>query len=346
LATPRLPSRENRFQPAAWPLVEIRLASIQQRHLADGGSSANAAQIVRSGVRALQLFSKSVTRFASFQFRRKNSHEDAHDEHAHRSCAGIAYNGARFGREGFGAIGVSASGAADALALRVGNKLLGNPEGAAALEMTLLGGTFQFSGETWSAISGSDFGVTLGRAIFGDAHRLQSSSRGRRLQFGPTKSGARAYLCVRGGPRRSKKFSAAALRICSAASAVSKAERCAKAMCSIGWSCEHDATRKIAENWLTTFSPRKTIRVTEGPQWVSFLMRSGKVSFAQSYLVTEEANRMGIRLRGSQTPLPSVGENDNGRRFARCDPAAFRRTTDYPVRRASKQPVAIQSSQT
>src|SRR5262249_36514831 len=53
------------------------------------------------------------------------------------------------GREGFGAIGVSASGAADALALRLGNKLLGNPERAAAVEMTLLGGSFQFSDEAW-----------------------------------------------------------------------------------------------------------------------------------------------------------------------------------------------------
>src|SRR5437660_9560522 len=90
------------------------------------------------------------------------------------------------GREGFGAIGVSASGAADALALRVGNKLLGNPEGAAALEMTLLGGTFQFSGETWSAISGSDFNATLDgqplatRTVF----KVQP---GQTLQFGPTK---------------------------------------------------------------------------------------------------------------------------------------------------------------
>jgi hypothetical protein len=35
------------------------------------------------------------------------------------------------GREGFGPMGVSASGAADPVALRIGNRLVGNAEGAA-----------------------------------------------------------------------------------------------------------------------------------------------------------------------------------------------------------------------
>ena len=39
------------------------------------------------------------------------------------------------GREGFGPIGVSASGAADPVSLRIGNRLVGNPQGAAGLEM-------------------------------------------------------------------------------------------------------------------------------------------------------------------------------------------------------------------
>ena len=65
------------------------------------------------------------------------------------------------GREGFGPIGVSASGAADPIALRIGNRLLGNAEGAAALEMTLVGGVFRFEIDTWVVITGSDFGATV-----------------------------------------------------------------------------------------------------------------------------------------------------------------------------------------
>ena len=65
------------------------------------------------------------------------------------------------GREGFGPMGVSAAGAADAIALRVGNRLVGNPETSAGLEMTLLGGTFSFPDGGIVALTGSDFGATL-----------------------------------------------------------------------------------------------------------------------------------------------------------------------------------------
>ena len=41
------------------------------------------------------------------------------------------------GRPGHAAAGVSASGAADPLALRIGNRLVGNVDGAAGLEMTI-----------------------------------------------------------------------------------------------------------------------------------------------------------------------------------------------------------------
>jgi len=65
------------------------------------------------------------------------------------------------GRQGFGPMGVSPSGAADAVSLRVGNRLVGNAEGAAGLEMTLLGGTFAFPDGAVLALAGSDFGATL-----------------------------------------------------------------------------------------------------------------------------------------------------------------------------------------
>src|SRR5437879_9506569 len=65
------------------------------------------------------------------------------------------------GREGFGPLGVSPSGAADPVALRIGNRLVGNTEGAAGLEMTLLGGVFTFPDGAVLALTGSDFGATL-----------------------------------------------------------------------------------------------------------------------------------------------------------------------------------------
>jgi len=62
------------------------------------------------------------------------------------------------GREGFGPLGISPSGAADPISLRLGNRLVANAEGAAGLEMTLLGGTFSFPDGLILALTGSDFG--------------------------------------------------------------------------------------------------------------------------------------------------------------------------------------------
>src|SRR4051794_39025601 len=62
------------------------------------------------------------------------------------------------GRFGWAHFGISASGAADPLALRAGNLLVGNAENAAALEMTLMGGVFEFESDAVIALTGSDFG--------------------------------------------------------------------------------------------------------------------------------------------------------------------------------------------
>jgi biotin-dependent carboxylase-like uncharacterized protein len=102
------------------------------------------------------------------------------------------------GRYGYGPLGVSRSGAADPVALRLGNRLLGNRPGAAALEMTLLGGTFVFHRDTTVALSGADFGATLD-GIPLPPWRQHRVCAGQSLQVGSTREGARCYLCVRGG---------------------------------------------------------------------------------------------------------------------------------------------------
>ena len=102
------------------------------------------------------------------------------------------------GREGFGPMGVSPSGAADPIALRIGNRLVGNAESAAALEMTLLGGTFLFPEGALAALTGSDFGAALDGAELPPWTSFEVKP-GQTLRLGPTRSGARCYLCTQGG---------------------------------------------------------------------------------------------------------------------------------------------------
>src|SRR5262245_58522189 len=65
------------------------------------------------------------------------------------------------GRAGQSALGIAAAGAADALSLRVGNRLVGNDDGAAALELTLLGGALRCAGDVVVALTGAPMAATL-----------------------------------------------------------------------------------------------------------------------------------------------------------------------------------------
>ncbi len=90
-------------------------------------------------------------------------------------------------------MGISASGAADALSLRAGNLLVGNPENAPALEMTLAGGTFEFEEPAMVALTGADFETSI---PMWQAVQLKP---GDHLRCGQANSGARCYLCIQGG---------------------------------------------------------------------------------------------------------------------------------------------------
>jgi KipI family sensor histidine kinase inhibitor len=102
------------------------------------------------------------------------------------------------GRPGYARYGVSACGAADADALRLGNALLGNPLGAAGLEVTL--GSAQF--ETLAPCAVAVVGAECDACVSGRPLRRGAAAAlapGDTLQLGLARAGARAYLCVAGG---------------------------------------------------------------------------------------------------------------------------------------------------
>jgi KipI family sensor histidine kinase inhibitor len=96
------------------------------------------------------------------------------------------------GRRGHRARGVPFSGAADAIALRLANSLVGNPEDAAALEFTLVGPELRFLHDTVIALGGGEFG-DLPRWL------PMAVSGGTTLRIGPARTGCRGYLAVAGG---------------------------------------------------------------------------------------------------------------------------------------------------
>jgi antagonist of KipI len=201
------------------------------------------------------------------------------------------------GREGCGPMGVSPSGAADPVALRIGNWLVGNAEGAAGLEMALLGGTFGFPEAAVAALAGSDFGATLD----GTPIEVWSSFEvkpGQTLRLGPTRSGARCYLCVRGGIDVELFLGSASTHLLSGLGGLEgRALRKGDAL-KLGAASGEFRKRKLAGTALKKLAPRKILRVTPGPQSDWFPQAAQKLFYSSVYRVSEASNRMGLRLEG------------------------------------------------
>lgn len=191
------------------------------------------------------------------------------------------------GRFGWAHHGVSASGAADPLALRAGNLLVGNAENAAALEMTLVGAAIAFEEPAVVALAGSDFGAGL------PLWSPVEIGAGQTVRCGATQSGARCYLCVRGGIAAPKTMGSASVHVMTGVGGrpLKKGD-----LLPVG----NDAVRRprpaarFPEHW----QPRLHLRATPGPQAEWF---AGEL-FAGRYTVSEESNRMGLRLRGPAIP--------------------------------------------
>jgi biotin-dependent carboxylase-like uncharacterized protein len=125
------------------------------------------------------------------------------------------------GRAGLGHLGVPHSGAADAPSLRLANRLVGNPEGAAGLELTLGRAVLRFPEETWVAVTGAPAPVTViaapagagqgegsapgstGRGTGGERPVEQGAAfrvlPGDTVRVGAPAAGLRSYVAVRGG---------------------------------------------------------------------------------------------------------------------------------------------------
>ena len=102
------------------------------------------------------------------------------------------------GRFGFRNAGVTSSGAMDRLALMVGNLLVGNAEGEAALEIQTFPFRLRFERDMAVAVTGADCEARL------DGRRLppwwaMPVLSGQVLELDTPRRAARAYLCLAGG---------------------------------------------------------------------------------------------------------------------------------------------------
>ncbi len=102
------------------------------------------------------------------------------------------------GRAGFAQLGIPRSGAADRNSLRLANRLVGNDEGAAALECTLIGPSLLFHDAAVIAVTGA----TVVAKLNGEEITMNLAVKidgGSVLDLATASAGLRSYIAVRGG---------------------------------------------------------------------------------------------------------------------------------------------------
>jgi antagonist of KipI len=211
--------------------------------------------------------------------------------------AGLQTTVQDFGREGFGVLGISASGAADAVALRLGNLLLENKAGVPALEMTLTGGTFLFPDGAVICLAGANFDAQVeGQAL--EVWRPHAILPGRRVAFGATRDYARCYLCVAGGIGVEEFLGSASTQLLSGLGGWEGRALRKGDVLQIGKLEKKIRRRKLRPGVLDTLKPVKKLRVTRGPQFDWFAEEAQRTLASGEFVVSEDSNRIGLRLDG------------------------------------------------
>ncbi len=204
------------------------------------------------------------------------------------------------GRPGYGMLGVSRCGAADPIALRIGNKLVGNPENSAALEMTLLGGTFRFTTDATVALTGAECSLPMWRTL--------TIAAGEDLKIGGMQSGCRIYLCVQGGIAVPLFAGSASTHVLSGLGGFKGRALQKGDVLHIGKPTTTSAHQFVASETLALLAPRKILRVTAGPQAQQFSDSSIRAFYRSIFQVTDDSNRLGLRLDGAHIEAPYGGQ--------------------------------------
>ncbi len=203
------------------------------------------------------------------------------------------------GRFGAQQYGVPVSGAMDAWALRAANRLVGNHEGAAALEITLAGPVLRFDGPGVIALTGGDLGARLdGRPL--DPWQSVGVPPGAELSFAGARDGLRAYLGVAGGidvplvlESRSTLLKARLGGFMGRALAAGDRVPVGPgdmASGRTGW--------RLPRTLVPAYGHSHTVRVVMGPQDDAFTEDGIRTFLSGSYTLAPQSDRVGCRLTG------------------------------------------------
>ncbi|GJE16560.1 5-oxoprolinase subunit C family protein [Methylobacterium marchantiae] len=211
------------------------------------------------------------------------------------------------GRTGYQRYGLSGSGAMDPLAMAAANALVGNPPGAAALELGLGGGRFVVeAGSAWLATAGAPCTVRIdGVPIAG--HRTVSLPDGAELAIDPPREGTFVYLAVAGGFRAEPLLGSVSLHLrAGIGGAGGRLFQAGDGLDFVVSEGPAPGDRTIDAVALDRDAP---IRVMLGPQADRFAKAGIDTLLGATFTVSHRADRMGYQLEGPAIAHGEAGYN-------------------------------------
>jgi antagonist of KipI len=215
------------------------------------------------------------------------------------------------GRWGSQDDGVPVAGPMDLYSHRHANRLVGNPDGAAALEVTLIGPELQADGDVVCAVSGARFEIAVNGAPV-SMYAAFVVPAGGRLRFGSRLAGARATLAVRGGIAVAPVFGSRAMSLISRIGPFGGRPLAAGDTLPVGSDVDLPATGESRSHprWSVPRLPDggTRVRVIMGPHAGMFTEAARRTFLGERFVITPNSNRMGYRLEGP--PLAHAGSAD------------------------------------
>jgi len=202
------------------------------------------------------------------------------------------------GRYGYQRYGVSTTGAMDEFASRVANKLVENEDNAAVIETTMKGITFELKGDCVFAITGGNCETTLN----GKDIALWISHKGKAgdvVKMGMCRGGLRNYIAFAGGIDVPIVMNSRTTNLKAKLGGVDGRKLVIGDELKIGdKDISNIVLKKFNKNEIPTFPKELEIRVILGQQVAEFTDNGVKTFLNNTYSITNESDRMGMRLSG------------------------------------------------
>jgi len=201
------------------------------------------------------------------------------------------------GRQGYQRFGVPVSGTMDQYSMRIANLLVGNDEGSAVLEITMLGPTLMFLSKSRVALAGADLGAEIDGNPLG-SWRSVDIAKGSTLSFSGRMSGVRAYLAISSGLDVPETMGSRSTSIRESIGGIQGRSLLKGDFLTAFHSISDLPLISVPKHHIYTYSDKQRVRVILGPQQENFTKQGISTLLSGSYEISNDCNRIGIRLVG------------------------------------------------